>query len=151
MLVGVFVGVGGIGVAIGVGVAVGGAEVTELDGNAQGYTIGRKIAINPLAKLPWKTLFHELGHVLLHSSSEVSSHEAVPARNLREVEAESVALLCCDALRLDGADYCRGYIQGWLGKEQPISESSAARIFKAADSVLKAGSAPRTQEGDPVS
>jgi hypothetical protein len=33
---------------------------------------------------------------------------------LREVEAESVALLCCEALNLEGADYCRGYIQNWL-------------------------------------
>lgn len=124
---------------------------TALDGNMQGYTSGTKIAINPLAKLPSKTLFHELGHVLLHAAPSEAGDERHIPRSLREVEAEAVALLCCDVLRLDCSDYCRGYIQEWLGKEGPIPERSAARIFKAADSVLKAGSSPRTEEGDLVS
>ena len=39
----------------------------DLNGNIQGYARrGGKIAINPLAALPFKTLFHELGHSLLH-------------------------------------------------------------------------------------
>jgi len=121
------------------GLGVEEVPFTLTDGNAQGYTIGGKVAINPLAKLPWKTLFHELGHALLHSSSSVSSHAAEPPRSLREVEAEAVALLCCDALRLEGADYCRGYIQEWLGKANPIPESSAARVLKAADGILRVG------------
>ena len=37
-------------------------------------------------------------------------------RSLREVEAESVALLCCESLALEGADYARGYIQHWLSR-----------------------------------
>jgi hypothetical protein len=119
---------------------------TDLDGNAQGYAEGRSIAINPVAQLPWKTLFHELGHVLLGHTAQggTSDGERLP-KNLREAEAEAVALICCDSLSLSGAEFCRGYIQEWLGKEQAIPESSAARIFKAADRVLKAGSA-RPQE-----
>jgi antirestriction protein ArdC len=125
---------------------------TLLDGNTQGYTEGRKIAINPIAKLPWKTLFHELGHVLLEHTAQAATAdgEHLP-KNLREAEAEAVALICCDSLQLPGAEYCRGYIQDWLGRENPIPEESAARVFKAADNVLKAGSSPRTQEGDSVS
>jgi hypothetical protein len=53
------------------------------------------------------------------------------ARHLREVEAESVALICCESLGLDGAEYCRGYIQHWMKTESEISNQSAARIFAA--------------------
>jgi hypothetical protein len=58
------------------------------------------------------------------------------SRNIREVEAESVALICCEALGLPGAEFSRGYIQHW-GSEIP--EKSARRIFTAADKILKAG------------
>jgi len=38
----------------------------DLDGNTQGYAKrGRKIAVSPIVALPVKTLFHEVGHVLL--------------------------------------------------------------------------------------
>lgn len=33
------------------------------DGNVQGFARKRQVAINPLAQLPYKTLFHELGHL----------------------------------------------------------------------------------------
>src|SRR5207249_4100155 len=39
------------------------AAFERLDGNTQGYAKpGRAIAINPVAALPHKTLFHECGH-----------------------------------------------------------------------------------------
>lgn len=37
----------------------------ELNGNIQGFASGREVAINPLAAMPAKTLFHELAHVAL--------------------------------------------------------------------------------------
>jgi hypothetical protein len=111
---------------------------TKPDGNTQGYAAGRRIAISPIAELPAKTLFHELAHCLLHAEeSGISDSEHTP-KNLREVEAESVALLVCESLGLPGADYCRGYIQGWLEGET-IPEKSAQKIFGAADRILKAG------------
>jgi hypothetical protein len=61
------------------------------------------------------------------------------ARYIREVEAESVALICCETLGLDGADFCRGYIQHWLKTEKEIPNQNAARIFATANSILKAG------------
>jgi hypothetical protein len=39
---------------------------------------------------------------------------------------------------MDGAEYCRGYIQNWLAGAD-IPERSAQRIFSAADKILKAG------------
>ena len=65
------------------------------------------------------------------------SSESLP-RNLKEVEAESVALLCLESLGMHGAEYCRGYIQNWLSGAT-IPERSAQRIFAAADKILKAG------------
>jgi antirestriction protein ArdC len=89
----------------------------KTDGNCQGFARGSQIAINPVAQLPHKTLFHEMAHVLLHTSEgDFTDTEQTP-RNLREVEAESVALLCCEALNLEGADYARGYIQHWVRHE----------------------------------
>jgi antirestriction protein ArdC len=118
---------------------------TDLDGNAQGYAKGRSIAINPVAQLPWKTLFHELGHVLLeHTAQNATSDGERLAKNLREAEAEAVALICCDSLSLSGAEFCRGYIQEWLGTGDPIPEPSARRIFRTAEEILRAGSPPFT-------
>ena len=50
-----------------------------------------------------------------------------------------MALLCCAALDLPGADESRGYIQSWWGQGNEIPERSAQRILKVADQVLKAG------------
>jgi antirestriction protein ArdC len=115
------------------------------DGNCQGFSKGRQIAINPLAQLPQKTLFHELAHVAIGHCAEgqVTDTELTP-RNLREVEAEAVALLCCESLGLEGAKYCRGYIQNWLYQTvgfnaDAIPERSAQKIFRAADQIIRAG------------
>ena len=110
----------------------------DLDGNIQGYARrGRKIAVNPLAALPSKTLFHELAHALLHCEGDMVDTDLTP-RSTAEVEAEAVALLCCESLGLPGAEFGRAYIQSW-GQGQAISERSAQRIFHAANQILRAG------------
>ena len=126
----------------------------KTDGNCQGFARGSQIAINPVAQLPHKTLFHEMAHVLLHTSEgDFTDTEQTP-RSLREIEAESVALLCCEALGLEGADYARGYIQHWLYQgvgydADAIPEKRAQKIFRAADQILRAGrsSKERPAEG----
>ena len=116
-----------------------------LNGNCQGYAKGRQIAINPLAQMPDKTTFHELAHIELgHTSEAIHDSETLP-RSLKEVEAESVALLCLESLNMPGAEYCRGYIQNWLSGAT-IPERSAQRIFAAADKILKSG-IDRTEGG----
>ncbi len=116
-----------------------------MDGNCQGYARRRQVAINPVAQLPAKTLLHEVAHVLLGHSTEgdCGDTETTP-RNLREVEAEAVTLLCCESLGLEGASFCRGYIQHWLRQgagiaASEIPEKSAQKIFRAADQILQAG------------
>jgi antirestriction protein ArdC len=115
------------------------------DGNSQGFAKRRQIAINPVAQLPHKTLFHETAHVVLgHTAeSDFADTETTP-RNLREVEAEAVALLCCESLGLEGADFCRGYIQNWLHQgsginAEAIPEKSAQKILRAADQIIRSG------------
>jgi antirestriction protein ArdC len=117
----------------------------SIDGNCQGFARKRSVAINPVAQLPHKTLFHEMAHVTIGHTleSDFADTEKTP-RNLREVEAETVALLCCEALGLEGADYCRGYLQNWLYQgigydANAIPEKSAQKIFRAADRILRAG------------
>ena len=112
---------------------------TKLDGNMQGYAIKREIAINPVGQFLESTLLHEVAHVVLGHTLEGSvSDEKNTPRSLREVEAESVALLCGEALGFGGAEYCRGYIQNWLTTET-IPEASARKILGAAERILKAG------------
>jgi antirestriction protein ArdC len=111
-----------------------------VDGNCLGYARGRSIAINPVNPMPHKTRFHELAHVLLgHTAEGLQADGEITPRNLRECEAEAVALLCCAALGLPGVEQCRGYIQAWWGADHPIPERSAQRVLKAADQILRAG------------
>jgi len=117
----------------------------KTDGNCQGFARQRQIAVNPVAQLPHKTLFHEIAHVVLgHTAEPDFADSEMTPKNLREVEAEAVALLCCEALGLEGADYCRGYLQSWLSPAigyngDGIPEKSAQKIFRVADQILRAG------------
>ena len=105
-----------------------------------GYARERSIAVSPLNPMPWKTTFHELAHVLLAHTAEGDQNDGeLTPRNLRECEAEAVALLCCAALDLPGVDQASGYIQSWWGAGNPIPERSAQKILRAADAILKAG------------
>jgi len=120
-------------------------EISEIpfdlpDGNVQGFARGKSIAVSPVAAMPHKTTFHEMAHVLLgHTGEGTATHDGADLpRNLCEVEAESVAYLCLESLGLPGGQYARGYVQHWLGHDR-IPEASCARIFKVADSILRAG------------
>lgn len=116
-------------------------EFAALNGNVQGYAKpGGIVAVSPVAVMPRKTLFHELAHSLLGhlDQNSLTDSEATP-RNLQEVEAEAVALLCCESLGLPGAEFSRGYIQSWANGAVSIPERSAQKIIHAADQILKAG------------
>ena len=116
-----------------------------IDGNCQGYAKRgvREVAVNPVAAMPWKTLFHEvahhlLGHTATGDETGVMADGPTMPKCIKEAEAEATAYLCCATLGLPGMEESRGYIQSWLdGKEFP--EKSARRVFAAADKILKAG------------
>lgn len=126
--------------------ALAALDITETpfdltNGNIGGYAIGRRITINPVGSHPFRTLLHEIAHIVLGHTAEgvqMSDDDLTP-RSIREVEAESVAYLCAAALGIPGADDARGYIQTWHARGDAITDKHAQRIFKATDTILKAG------------
>ena len=133
--------------------ALAALHITEVpfdaaNGEMLGYASGRSIAVSPIGPLPHRTRFHELAHVLLSHTAESEQHggELTP-RNLRECEAETVAMLCCAALDLPGVGESGRYIWQWWGPGK-IPKRSAQRILKAVDQILEAGtSTPAGDEG----
>ena len=123
------------------------APFDATNGNVMGFARGRSIAVSPINPLPHKTRFHELAHVLLgHTGEGDQTDGETTSRSLGECEAEAVALLCCAALDLPGVEQCRGYIQRWWGKDNPIPERSAQRVLKVADQILRAGTEQAARE-----
>ena len=129
--------------------ALSGLGITEqrfelLDGNTQGYAIPnrKQLSVSPVALMPWKTLFHEMAHCLMHSTEAQMADGDLMRKDIKEAEAEAVAYLCCATLGLPGLEESRDYIQGWLGSTEQSEEfgkKSASRVFSAADKILKAG------------
>jgi intracellular sulfur oxidation DsrE/DsrF family protein len=79
-----------------------------------------------------KTLAHELAHAVLHA-------DATEERGLKELEAESVAFVVCEALAIQADDWTFGYVAGWAGGgEAAIVAIRAAgtRIQRTAERIL---------------
>ena len=52
------------------------------------------------------------------------------------MEAESVALICCESLGLGGAEYLRGYIQHWMIRGEGIPEPRRIFVTLATSAIL---------------
>jgi len=119
----------------------------EINGGVQGYACSLGIAINPLAKFPVKTGAHELAHVLLGHIGDagIVEHETLDGAH-QEAEAEATAYIVASMLGLgeEALSSSRAYIQGWLSasstNREQFAKRSAARIFKVANQIIKAGS-----------
>lgn len=111
----------------------------HVSGNCQGYATANRVAVNPLAAYPEKTLFHELAHVVLgHTKESLMSDSEQTPKNIKEVQAESVAYILCSILGVGNLDTCAGYIQLWLNGEG-VSNKDAQQIFASANKILRAG------------
>lgn len=119
-----------------------------LDGNVQGYSYERKVAINPVAGYPLKTMFHELGHIILGHTAPDQAEDYAHHRGIKEFQAEAVAYLCMNDVgateHMDAAG-SRGYIQHWLGDQDP-PDSAIRAVFKAVDTILRAGRAQQEHQ-----
>ena len=74
-----------------------------------------------------KTLLHEWAHVQLdHGERGVGGL----SRDLREVEAESVAYLLGQTIGLDSQGYSVPYIVGWSGGDPKLIEATAHRVLE---------------------
>lgn len=78
-----------------------------------------------------KTLAHELGHAVLHAPPDGATRE------VRELEAESVAFVVCAALGIVADGYSFGYLASW-GADTSAIRASGGRIAKTAESILEA-------------
>lgn len=80
-----------------------------------------------------KTAIHETTHSILHKDKEHTKDSRT-----MEVEAESVAFICCQHLGLDTSDYSFGYLAGWSSnKELPELKASLQTIQKTAHGVIE--------------
>lgn len=121
----------------------------SLNGNIQGYSYGREFAINPTAQYPTKTLFHELGHIVLGHTTTDQRADYVQHRGIKEFQAEATAHLTTNELGIateEEATVSRGYLQGWLQSERP-SDLAIRGVFSATDKILRAGRTT-TAEGE---
>jgi antirestriction protein ArdC len=124
------------------------------DGNCQGYSYQNakgenKIAVNPAAKFPAKTLLHELAHIVLGHCAALAKGDQ-SHRGVSEFEAESVAYLLAKELELEdwAPAESRKYIENWLAHDghdpegtngSAFDDKNVSRIFAAANKILVAG------------
>ena len=111
-------------------------EFKNFKKSAYGYyskSEGKIVVKDNLSELQTtKTLIHELAHSLLHSDDDKKTRE------VKELEAESVAFVVCKYLNLDTDDYSFPYILSWSGDEfKDILKESLAEIQKTADKIIE--------------
>jgi hypothetical protein len=112
-----------------------------LNGNVAGHSIGREVAVNPVARYPLKTLVHEIAHVALGHTDSDNYIEYQTHRGVKEFQAEASAYLVLNELdelgKMDVSE-SRAYIQNWLKGELP-SDFAIKSVFTTTDKILKAG------------
>jgi hypothetical protein len=131
-------GEGSLWDALAVQVASAGYSVSRGDcAPANGYTRFADQAVvvdeNLSGRQADKTLCHELGHVLLHDATRITTD-----RDLAEIEAESVAYIVCNALGVETASYSLPYVANWAGGDMDKVRATAERVVRTAQAVLAA-------------
>lgn len=122
--------------------AINRVAFNHLDGNVQGFSYDRNVAVSPVAKYPFKTLVHELGHIVVGHTSPDQVDEYKEHRGVMEFQAEGTAFLVMKELSVPESEWnpaeSRAYIQHWLDGERPDGKRIKG-IFSAVDAILKAG------------
>lgn len=117
-------------------------DFASVDGSLPVLIRGRSFAVSPIEALPVKARFRAMGAIVLGHSAPADSKDArnVPIeKELRDVEAETVAYLCCATLGFDGLEDSRAQLQRLLAGRDAIPDKVAQRAFSAADKLLNAG------------
>jgi antirestriction protein ArdC len=84
-----------------------------------------------------KTLAHELAHVLLHGPDQPAR-----ARDIAEVEAESVAYVITAAAGLPTEDYSVPYVASWASGDSDVVREAATRVLSTARHIIERAGAP---------
>ncbi|WP_267420981.1 MULTISPECIES: ArdC-like ssDNA-binding domain-containing protein [unclassified Curtobacterium] len=112
-------------------------EHTEPGEGRNGFTdpAARRVVIGShlAPKHSAKTLIHELAHILLGHTDDLT--EYAEHRGLMETEAESVAYVVAGLVGFDTAAYSIGYVAGWSDADADLIRSTAARVLTAAHQV----------------
>jgi len=118
------------------------AVVEEITGNARGYTDGTKLVVSSMSNDvdKTKTLIHELGHKLLHTSKAGIKREV--SQSAMEVEAESIGYLVMSFLGLE-FNLSKAYVANYAAG---IGEARTDLIIRCADKVIKALKKELTEE-----
>jgi len=80
-----------------------------------------------------KTLVHEYAHALLHSNPVGRS---LPAEQ-KEVEAEAVAFIVCEAFGFDTSEYSVGYVGAYNHDDKRRIRQSVERITRTAGKIIE--------------
>jgi hypothetical protein len=98
-------------------------------GEANGLTDyrARRVCIHPRLKgaAMLKTAVHELAHVELHAADHRS-------RDVKEIEAESIAHLACASLGVQTDAYSFPYVARWSGGNLELVRSTAEVVLRCA-------------------
>lgn len=89
-----------------------------------------------------KTLAHELGHVLLHDTTDRTATDRVRM----EIEAESVAYLVCQHLSITSDDYSFAYLARWSNGDTDLIRATAERAITCARRILTTSNTNPRQE-----
>lgn len=113
----------------------------EIEGPANGYyhLADKNIVIDEgmSQAMNCKTGIHELAHAILHDIDSGLQKDAMPDRETKEVQAESVAYTVCQYYGIDSSDYSFGYIAGWSsGKNLKELKESIDTIRKTANEII---------------
>ncbi len=106
-------------------------------GNANGYYSPQNQEIVIRRGMPeeqtLKTVLHEVAHARLGHGGKKDRTDKLT----KEIQAESVAYVCCRALGLATGDYSFGYIAGWSsGKDMKELKTSLQIIRNQADQMI---------------
>lgn len=112
--------------------------------NRRGYSTGREIAINKASPFSEKTMFHEMGHILLgHTTGNlfemIKKKINIEHRAIHEVQAESVALICIGVCGYDGHDDGMKYLKGWATVIDGFEQVEMDKVGQIAKQIIEAG------------
>lgn len=116
-------------------------EFKAIDGSANGYyhLIDKNIVVDAdmSQMMHCKTAIHEITHALLHDKDNGLEKDALPDKQTKEVQAESVAFTVCQYYGIDTSDYSFGYVLGWSsGKYLKELKSSLETIRQTAQTII---------------
>lgn len=116
-------------------------DFQQIEGSANGYyhLVDKNIIIDDRMSqiMNCKTAIHEITHALLHDRDNGLEKDALPDKETKEIQAESVAYTVCQYYGIDSSDYSFGYIAGWSsGRDLKELKSSLEIIRQTAQIII---------------